>query len=129
MLCETADKNGDGKIAEAVIHKWDPLGGRPISANNNGMNGADTILDLQVRSGPEASRDAPLLRCLPRGPGCPPMPPPIAIRGMRSLSGEYARPSGPLGNARPWPLGPIGRRLADALLLDVAGLRLRDGLV
>jgi len=47
VLCETADKNGDGKIAEAVIHKWDPLGGRPISANNNGMNGADTILDLQ----------------------------------------------------------------------------------
>jgi beta-galactosidase len=47
VLCESGNKTGDGLVAESVIRSLDPLGQRPISANNNGMNGADTILDLQ----------------------------------------------------------------------------------
>ena len=29
------------------MHRLDPFGGRPVSANNNGINGASTPLDLQ----------------------------------------------------------------------------------
>jgi beta-galactosidase/beta-glucuronidase len=50
VLCENSagGKTGDGKVAEGVIHALDPVGTRPVSANNNGMNGAATILDLQA---------------------------------------------------------------------------------
>ena len=47
VLCETNNKTADGLIAMGVIHKWDPLGNRPVSANNNDLNGPQTILDLQ----------------------------------------------------------------------------------
>ena len=47
VLCESGDKNGDGRVAEGVIRRLDPIGTRPVSANNNGMNGEGTILDLQ----------------------------------------------------------------------------------
>ena len=52
VLCDSDDKVGDGRIAEGVIRTLDPLGGRPISANNNGLNGKGTILDVRAPIGP-----------------------------------------------------------------------------
>ena len=47
VLCDTDDNVADGLVAIDVIHALDPIGGRVISANNNDLNGNDTILDLQ----------------------------------------------------------------------------------
>ena len=47
VLCETADTVGDAKRLKAIAKNLDPLGGRPVAANNNGLNGNDTVLDLQ----------------------------------------------------------------------------------
>ena len=46
-LCHSQDPTGDAKIGKSVIKKWDPLMGRPMSANNNDWSGkSDSPLDL-----------------------------------------------------------------------------------
>ena len=47
VLCNTKDTKGDALRLKKLIKKLDPLGQRVVSANNNGINGPDTPLDLQ----------------------------------------------------------------------------------
>eukprot|EP00658_Telonema_sp_P-2_P059872 TRINITY_DN48969_c0_g1_i3.p1 TRINITY_DN48969_c0_g1~~TRINITY_DN48969_c0_g1_i3.p1 ORF type:complete len:532 (-),score=123.89 TRINITY_DN48969_c0_g1_i3:262-1857(-) len=47
VLCNTNDTVTDAKRLKAIPKQLDPLGQRPVSANNNGLNGNDTVLDLQ----------------------------------------------------------------------------------
>ena len=47
VLCETKDTVGDAIRLKGIAKQLDPLGGRPVAANNNGLNGNDTVLDLQ----------------------------------------------------------------------------------
>jgi beta-galactosidase len=46
-LCDTKDATADAYIGKGVIKKWDPEGGRPMSANYNNWSGKkDSPLDL-----------------------------------------------------------------------------------
>jgi len=47
VLCNTANWIADALAAKALIRQLDPLGGRPVSANQNGWVGLNTPLDLQ----------------------------------------------------------------------------------
>ena len=47
MLCDTSDNVGDALKMKAAIHGFDPLSGRPVSANFNGWLGPNTPLDVQ----------------------------------------------------------------------------------
>lgn len=47
VLCNTNDWVADALRLKALIKALDPLGGRPVSANQNGWVGANTPLDLQ----------------------------------------------------------------------------------
>lgn len=48
VLCNTPDWVNDALAAKALIRQLDALGGRLVSANQNGWVGPDTPLDLQV---------------------------------------------------------------------------------
>jgi len=47
VLCNSADGVADARRLKALMHSLDPLGGRPVSANQNGWLGPQTPLDLQ----------------------------------------------------------------------------------
>jgi len=47
VLCSTDNWVQDALTAKALIRQLDPLGGRPVSANQNGWIGVNTPLDLQ----------------------------------------------------------------------------------
>jgi len=47
VLCNTPNWTADALAAKALIRQLDPLGGRLVSANQNGWIGPDTPLDLQ----------------------------------------------------------------------------------
>jgi hypothetical protein len=46
-LCKPADAPGDARKMNAAFHALDPLGNRPVSANQNGYIGPNTPLDVQ----------------------------------------------------------------------------------
>lgn len=47
VLCETSNWTADALAGKALIRELDPLGGRPVSANQNGWIGPNTPLDVQ----------------------------------------------------------------------------------
>ena len=49
MLCNSKGDKADAVAMKELMHKLDPLGNRPVSANQNGWEGEGTPLDLQVR--------------------------------------------------------------------------------
>ena len=48
VLCNSKDSVNDALAMKALMHKLDPMGNRPVSANQNGWVGAKTPLDVQV---------------------------------------------------------------------------------
>lgn len=47
VLCNTNNSTGDALAMKALMHELDPLGFRPVSANQNGYIGPNTPLDVQ----------------------------------------------------------------------------------
>jgi hypothetical protein len=47
VLCNTNNWVADALAGKALIKQLDPMGGRPVSANQNGWIGPNTPLDLQ----------------------------------------------------------------------------------
>ena len=47
VLCNSKGNAKDAIAMKELMHKLDPLGNRPVSANQNGWEGPDTPLDVQ----------------------------------------------------------------------------------
>ena len=47
VLCNSKGNAKDAIAMKELMHKLDPLGNRPVSANQNGWEGPETPLDVQ----------------------------------------------------------------------------------
>ena len=105
VLCNSKGGKDDALAMKKLMHELDPLGNRPVSANQNGWVGPDTPLDVQVRGAASSlwARGAALSCCCARA--CAGFR--LLDAALRSLALAGARHSGDLvrdvvSRLRPW---------------------------